>query len=164
MQLNVRVAIRWRPVRLDVIVEIEPCWVGKSRRTSEHRVDLRETGIELNVTLLGFLEESRSRSEVDLVEDDVGGVKGLVRDDLGPSEELVGDRLLLLTLVEIRLKVSDLALDPEVGAFSSSPVGSTIVAVHVTDEERRKIEAVLRRKEEDASVGFLFETSERNEP
>jgi hypothetical protein len=86
-----------------------------------------------------------------------------VGDDLGPSEELIGDRLLFLALVEIRLEVSELALDSEVGTFSSSPVGSTVVAVHVTDEERREIEAVLQTKDEDGLVGVLLETSDRNE-
>ena len=58
VKLDVRMDIRWRPIRLDVIVEIEPLGIRESGRTSKHRVVLRETGIELDVSLLGFFEES----------------------------------------------------------------------------------------------------------
>ena len=93
-----------------------------------------------------------------------------MRDDLRLAEELVGDRLLLLSLMEIRLEVSELALDSEVGSFSSTPVGSAVVAVHVTDEERGEIESVLKeereRRRRPVSSTRKTETKreERNEP
>lgn len=139
-----RVGVSRGPVDLDVVVKVEPSRVGQGGRTGEHRVLLGESRVELDVSLLGFLEQSRCRPEVDAVEDDVGGIERLVRDDFGPAEELVGDCLLLFALVEVGFEVGELALDPEVRTLASAPVGSAVVAVHVADEQRREIEPVLQ--------------------